>query len=580
MKNIIKLLYLPLALSIAVACQEKDNLDPAGGWSLTEPVLGTLANLALDETSPNDTVRFEWQESVASNRFLVQYRVVLIPANSDDYQNPIMTVAAANNGKALYATTTAQQIDYALWVACYPAGEAADLKWAVVAKAIEVESVSAKAVTITRFDTEFIPSTLFLTGSATEVGTEADDAVAMRARKDSDGNTTGIFDIYTTLNLGGSFQFRNQANDQSKVFGSEEGAIVGCAEAIAAPDTAQYRVVVDLNNNTYNLLKIEKWSLVGDAIEGGWGGDVPLAYKGNGVWEAKVNFVSEANFIFRANGDWGYIIKRVTGTATPDNNGGKVIMESEKDAAGVGVEDVPATASGMHTVTLNLSADGYTYSLVADPVAPPTGAVFGESANPEADKVSGNFAFGEFDTPATLFLVSDGAMIAELTKDGDVFRSEIYVALQESKKYILNTAADGSGTSYNDLGDGLISVARDQAYQINVDFAAGKVLWAHYNIKLFHWDEVGGGWDARQELPLTYTHPYQYALQDASLTAGFHSKFNSPWEVQFGTSGTDLSGTMTNGGPNFAGITQTGVYNANITVSDDYTTATYEFIKQ
>ena len=98
-------------------------------------------------------------------------------------------------------------------------------------------------------------------------------------------------------------------------------------------------------------------------------------------------------------------------------------------------------------------------------------------------------------------------------------------------------------------------------------------------MKLFHWDEVGGGWDARQELLMTYIHPYKYEVT-GTLSAGYHSKFNSPWDVQFGTDATALSGTMTNGGPNYAGIIQNGAYKATIVVSDDYGTAQYTFVKQ
>ena len=78
---------------------------------------------------------------------------------------------------------------------------------------------------------------------------------------------------------------------------------------------------------------------------------------------------------------------------------------------------------------------------------------------------------------------------------------------------------------------------------------------------------------------MTYTHPYKYDVT-GDLTAGFASKFNSPWDVQFGTASMALSGTMTNGDPNYFGIVSTGTYKAHIVVSDDYTTANYSFVKQ
>ena len=561
-------------------------MDPVGNWEITSATLSqpsSNASIVLDDAEPAAKVRFTWTPATTTNRFVVGYKVVLVPAASADLSNPILTITPTNAGKDLFAEATAAQIDYALWARCYPAGAAAGLKWAVISKAIEKEAVASQAISFTRFETDYMPSTLFLTGTATEKGADVTQAIAMRAKVDSDEEPTNVFDVYTTLTEGATYQFRDQGIEQSRVYGGNDGTLQGCGPAITAPATGQYRITVDLNDNTYELLKIDKWSLVGDAVEGGWGGDVPLTYQGNSVWSAKMEMYlpyEGAGFIFRANGDWGYLLKRVKGTATPDNDGGDVIMESEGNEIGVEFEDVPGLEAQLYTVTLDLTAGGYKYSLVPEVSTTPVAAIIGETTNPDGDGVSGNFLFGEYDVPDQLFLLADGELVTELTKDGDEFNSGIkFLALEQAKSYSLNSASDGSGTVYNNIGDGSIAVARDQAYQIKVDFEAGKLTWKYYNIKLFHWDEVGGGWDARQELLMTYSHPYKYEVT-GTLSAGFHSKFNSPWEVQFGTSATALSGTMTNGGSNFAGIVQNGTYKANITVSDDYTTATYSFVKQ
>lgn len=583
MKRLYKFLLL-VVLALAWSCGEDDNLEPIGEWTLNQPTLTTPGNastIILDEGAPAATSRFEWAAATTTNeRFTVLYNYVLVPSGSDDYSDPILSITPGNGGKALFVEPTAEQIDYALWAECYPAGATVNLKWAVIAKAIEKESVTSQAISFKRFETEHVPTTLFITGDGTEKGTAAAEAMAMRGRTDGNGDPTHIFDVYTTLTAAGTYQFRDQANELSRVYGGSEGDLEGCGEAIAVEETGQYRVTVDLNDNSFDLLKIDRWSLVGDAVEGGWGGDVPLTYQGNGVWSAKLEFYRPyegAGFVFRANGDWGYLLKRVQGTATPDNNGGEVVMESEAGDAGLEFEDVPGPEAGAYTITLNLAADGYTYQLAPDDTAPPAAAIIGETTNPDGDAVSGNFVFGEYDVPDQLFLVSDGQEITELIKDEDVFRSEKFLALEAGKTYMLNSASDGSGTTYNDTDN--ISVARDQAYQITVNFENGKLTWKYYNIKLFHWDEVGGGWDSRTETLMTYVHPYTFEAS-AALSAGFHSKFNSPWEVQFGTDATTLSGTMTNGGSNYTGIAQSGTYEATITVSDDYSEAEYSFVKQ
>ncbi|MBX2966699.1 MAG: SusF/SusE family outer membrane protein [Cyclobacteriaceae bacterium] len=580
------LLSWVLMITLAWSCGENENLEPLGNWELSMPTLttpGAGTDIVLNEGEPSAKFKFEWSAAVASNRFIVAYTYLLVPQGSTDYDNPILSVIPANGGKETFVEPTAEQIDYALWAACYPAGTKVNLSWVVIAKAIEKTAIATQNISFTRFTTEREITALYLTGSATEGGADATKATLMRGRKNAEGNLTQVFDIYTNLTAGGTYFFTDKPAENSKVYGGSDGTVQPCGSAITAPTTGVYRIVVNLNTNSYELLAITKWSLVGDAIVGGWGGDVPLAYTGNGIWSGKIDFVNAANFIFRANGDWSYIIKRIEGTATPDNAGGRVIMESEAGDAGVTFQDVPAPLTGMHTVTLDLSAEGYTYSLVSDtPVNPQDpAAVIGESANPNADNVSGNFDFGTYDVPGQLFLVQNGNMIAEFVKNGDVFESEKFIPLEASKKYILNSVSDGSGQTYNELeADGTIAVARDQAYQLTVNFGTGKLVWKYFNIKLFHWDDAGGGWDARQEILMTYEHPHTFKITGASLSAGFDSKFISPWDIQFGSSGTALTGTMTNGGANYMGIVSSGTYNATIVADDTYATCTYTFVKQ
>src|SRR5690606_10417112 len=141
---------------------------------------------------------------------------------------------------------------------------------------------ASQEISVTRFETEYKPNTLFIYGEGTEAGGDPSGATPMRAHTDQDGNYTGVFDVYTTLTPGGTFYLRDRAVATSRLYGGADGTLEPCATTgIATPETGgQYRVTVDLNNNTYAFLHIDRWSLVGDAVEGGWGGDVPLAYKG------------------------------------------------------------------------------------------------------------------------------------------------------------------------------------------------------------------------------------------------------------------------------------------------------------
>lgn len=574
-------IYLSIILLTAWSCSEKENMDEVGNWEISNPTVSLPVNdafVALNENNPTSSVRFEWAASTTTNKFLVQYKMVLLPKGSTDYEHPLLSVTPSNSGKELFVTPTAAQIDYALWVACYPAGAEVKLDWAVIAKAIEKTGVTTQSITFKRFESEYYPSTLFITGEATENGADVTKAIPMRAFKTSDGATTGVFELYTHLTVGSTYFFRDQANENSKKIGGSENALT-CGTTIQAPASGEYKVTVDLVNKKYSLLKIDRWSLVGDAVEGGWGGDVPLAYIGNSVWEKEIMFYQPydgASFILRANGDWGIAMKRIKGSQTTNNKGGKLILESEGQATNVPFEDLAGT-TGLHKVTVSLGADGYAYSLTKIAVVVET--IIGKSTDITSNAVTGTFPITAADAPAELYLLEDGKMIVQFVKDGDVFKSQKYFALQAAKSYSFNSKADGTGTKYDADDDGTVSVDHDQAYQINIDFAADEVSWKHYNLKLFHWNEDGGGWDQRQELAMTYTHPYKFEVT-GNLTAGYHSKFNSPWDIQFGTAATALSGTMTNNGPNYKGIVATGSYKATIVIVNDYQSGEYSFVKQ
>jgi hypothetical protein len=569
-----------IMLSVAWSCAEKDNMDVTGDWTLSAPSIvapAGNATIVLDESEPAATTRFEWRAALASNKFVVQYTAVLLPVGSTDYEHPILSKVPTNAGKDLFVAPTAEEIDYALWTACYPAGATVPLEWTVIAKSIEKTSTVTQKINFTRFETEYIPHTLFLTGDATETGADVSKAMAMHAVKDADGNQTGVFEIYTHLKTGGTYFFRDQASEQSRKMGGNEGAL-SCGAVITSPDEAEYRIRVDVINNTYDLLKIEHWSLVGDAVEGGWGGDVPLTYVGNGVWEKEIEFSKPsdgASFIIRANGDWGIALKRIKGSATANDKGGNVIMESEAGAAGVEVENMPGT-TGLHRATVKLNGDTYSYTLTKIAVVVET--IIGKAADITTDAVTGVFPILDVTVPSTLYLIEDGTMIDQFIKDGNVFTSSKYVALQASKSYSINSAADGTGVVIDGDDDGIITVDHDQAYTVTVNFDKKELSWKHYNLKVFNWDDANGGWDARKEIPMTYTHPYTYDVT-AELGA-YEVKFNSPWDIQFGTDAMALTGTMTNGGENFKGIGSAGSYKMKLLVASDYKTADYTITKQ
>lgn len=576
MKKIQRLLFAFLAVSFMVSCEEEDNLDPVGEWELTDPLLlSSEEALMLDESNPTENIDFSWDPAVSSERYQVRYNLVIDTIGSENYSTPILSKPSRNGGRETTASFTASEIDLALSYAGFNAGTEADVEVAVVATSIDKETRDVQNFTIERFETEYKPQQLFLTGAATESGADLSQAISMRALNDANGNPTYQFEAYTHLEAGQNFRFFSRQQLPSHMYGGSDGQIVKNGDPITIDESGEYRLTVDLEENTYDLVRIERLSIVGDVIPGGWEGDEALDYAGNGVWQGQMSLQvkesGQGGFLIRLNQDWSYLFKRIVGTQE------QLYMESQAESAGISIEDIPLTMAGNYTITVDLSGESYTYSLEREQVS-----------NPPSE------------TPDELYLLSNGETVATFTKDEGVFRSEAYIALQADVPYQLNSAEDGSGTAYslngiigdtsNPDGDSAagsvalletnddIMVARDQAYQLNLDFGSANASWKYYNIKLFHWSN----WDDRDEFLMTYVHPYQFTTTQ-DLEAGYEMKFNSPWDIQFGADDPSaMSGTMTNAedSANFVNITASGTYEVNIQISEDYQTGTYEFIKE
>ncbi|GAA4958452.1 SusE domain-containing protein [Algibacter aquimarinus] len=577
-KNLLFLLFASIAI---VACVTEDNLQPEGQWELTNPsiILPSDDLVILDETTPSDIITFSWEAATSSTDFIVTYKVVVDTLGSTNFDTPILELTPSNSGKALSTSISFEAVDEALSFAGYPANNDVELTWAVVANSINKTSQDSNNITIKRFETELIPNRLFLSGSAAENNSNLSESILLRRLNDSEGTPSNIHEVYTSLKAGGTFQFYSEQSLPALIYGgSTDGQIVKSGDPISVTEDGQYRIRIDLDNNTYNLLKIERWNMKGSPIIGGWGSDEPLQYIGNSVWQASIQLVSTGGFLFRADvngGDyWGYLLKRIVGTANT------LIMESDAGAQGVNFEDIPSEQLGTKLVTLDLSANAYTYTIETDPNA----------AEP-------------IETPNTLYLFNNSVLVGELTKDGDVFRSDNYIALQTGDQLTLNTASDGSGdsfTSFENIGatsepDGInvsespdllsgsdvINVERDQAYKLTIDFANAKLQWNYYNVFLFHWDEINQKWEERNEFLMTYSHPYKFTTT-VGLSGNFDMKFISPWDNDFGSeSPTELSGNLTNrGGSNIRNITTDGNYQVNIEVTPDFSTGTYEFVQQ
>lgn len=579
MKNIYKHLLLFVIASIAItACETDENMQPEGQWELIAPTI-TLPesdlSIILDQETPNETITFSWEPAISTANYAITYAVVLDTLGSTNFDTPIFEIASSNSGTNTSAVVSFSELDNALSISGYTANENAQVTWAVKAMSLSKTTHASETLEVMRFEDEVLPTRLYISGTATENANNLSEAIQLKRLNNAEGSASNIHEVYTRLTAGNSYKFYSETSLPAHQYGGSDGELVKSGSPITAEEDGVFRITVNLDDNTYSLLKIDYWSMVGQPINGGWGGDEPLSYQGGSIWSATIELVDVGGFLFRANGDWGYLLKSIVGSPST------LVMESQAADQGVSIEDIQSSQLGTFIVTLDLSASGYTYSIEQDTTTPPTPLI----------------------TPEQLYLFVNGTMIEELAKNGDTFNNSTYLALQVGDVITLNSASDGSGESFTSAMNigateapdaalvsegselsaaaGNIVVDRDQAYMFNINFANANFQWNYYNLFLFHWDELNQGWDTRNEFLMTYAHPNTFTLTE-NLSANFDMKFFSPWDNDFGSeSPNDLSGLIINGGgSNLRNITADGPYTVTVTVSDNYATGTYEFVAQ
>ncbi|PXY45163.1 SusE domain-containing protein [Flavobacterium hydrophilum] len=574
MKNIKNIVAI-LILAFTIFSCEKDNLDALGKWDLIPAVIEQPANetsVVLDETKPHETVTFSWLPAKSTAGYAITYSIVFDTIGSADFDTPIIEIPSSNGGKDLSVSLSYEKINEFLSYSGYPVNDLSTLAWAVKAKSLDKLAYAENEISFKRFPTELIPKKLYISGTATENNNVLSNAIEMQRLKNSGGALSNIHEIYTSLTAGNTYKFYSEkALPCHQYGGSDNNKLVKSGNPITVKESGQYRISVNLDNNTYNLLKIDKWSVVGDPISGGWGGDQPLTYQGGGIWKASLTLINPGNFVFRANGNWDYLLKKVVGSTN------KVIMETQAASQGASVQDLNSTVVGNYFVTLNLSATGYTYTVEIDNTVPVN-----------------------IPTPNELYLLANGVSIQQFTKDGDTFSSPNFIPLQSSVNYTLNTQANGSGTSYSVNGqlgvasspDGdkvtglnalnttntAIKVGSDRGLKLSIDFSQARINWTYYNFKLFHWQN----YDTRDEYTMTYQHPNKYTTT-RTINANYDMKFISPWDFDLGSSTPNtMTGNLVNGsgGSNLKSVTTTGSYKVTITLNNTYQAGTYEFISQ
>jgi starch-binding outer membrane protein SusE/F len=267
-----------MLLIVSTGCEKEKgiNLNLTPSKALSAPADG--ASVTLTPAS-NASVVFEWEAAQAADGALVTYEVAFA-GSAGDFNSPIYKVVSDGNGvqnRATVSHKTLNQIANYAGIASLATGE---VKWTVLAsKGNNVKPAEqTRNLQITRpAGFSDLPADVYLTGEATEAGTNVTQALKMRQ------TANGEYEIYTSLKPG-SYAFVDRPTESARTF-SIDGALIkeGGTTAFTG-DAKVYRISLDFNNAAAKLTQIEEvglWFSPQKAVI------VTLPYVGNSTWKVE-----------------------------------------------------------------------------------------------------------------------------------------------------------------------------------------------------------------------------------------------------------------------------------------------------
>lgn len=495
-----KVLVVAALISTFASCTEdmeyKDSkVTPVN--ALYEPADMKAVELQASATA---SLFFEWESAKAEDSGAPLYEVVFdLPGR--DFSSPIYKVLSDNGGVRNYATISHKTLNSIGAKAGLAGGETGDLIWAVMpSRGMNTAPVTVSHnLTITRLlGFNDIPSQIYLTGEATEGGSDMSGALECLSPE------ADVFQIVTSLKAGKGWKIVSDRGAGAQVFHVSGNKILeGDGECMAEEDGV-YRITMDFSIASVTMKKIDKvefyFSPEGKTL-------FEMPYAGNGVFtgEGTVNFKQES---------WG-LDQRYKMLMTY-GDGSEVMW-----GASSGIDSAPGAADASDPYfyayetavsqwddkwKLNDEFNGtpITVSLHFDVAQPYHSVGFAGGApepEPEPDPV--------LTAPSALYITgeaTEGGQI-ECTKLSDS-AFELFTRLDGSKPF---TLTDGNGTSYHvdggelKPGAGNVTVENNAVYKLNFDFAAATFTavevskvsvmdcWHDHGSAVMDLDYAGGG---------------------------------------------------------------------------------------
>lgn len=245
--------------------------------ALIEPMDGKAVVLQPAATASE---YFEWEYANISDGGPAIYQIAFDRENGD-FSNPVYITYSSNNGFSNFVTISHKQLNKIAGMMGINPSETSNIKWTVFSlkgtKSIKAAQENIMSVTrLAGFPEEEIPIDLFVTGEASESGTDLSKSHKMKAI------SNGEFEVYTKLKAGASYNFVSSNTGTPNSFSISNGLIVKEGSSTVATEGV-YKITLDFNTGASTIALVTSVSFY-FSPEGAILFELP--YKGNGVFQA------------------------------------------------------------------------------------------------------------------------------------------------------------------------------------------------------------------------------------------------------------------------------------------------------
>lgn len=267
-----------LCFVLMLSCKKEkvDNVSTSiVAANIVAPANNTLINL---DPASNAVVSFEWNAASTANFTLAFYKVVF-DKEGGDFTKPVYTGIPGKVGSENKLSLSHKEMNKIAYAAGIKELNSGKVIWRVIASNGVVSATSGSGILELKRPLGFAenPANIFITGAATEGGT--DISKAQNFKKLSDG----VFEIYTSLNPG-TYKLVDKVTGTPLSFVIDAGMLKEGTEVTSLATTKTvYRINLDFNKSTAIFTEIQS---VGLWFSGYNKIQTVLTYDAAGLWKA------------------------------------------------------------------------------------------------------------------------------------------------------------------------------------------------------------------------------------------------------------------------------------------------------